>query len=414
MVEDRGIKTVRTQSEATNKLNDRARDVNSWKRELNKELDRLLEVTGKLKESKKELEHAMEQIKRPEEVVLHCMEAREYRVGVDMVNDNVVTALKAEMSEIQRIREAMRQHHDDIEVQLINNENVATKLKLDLSQKREALDIDSDCFVLDNTSHEISQHPGAIYRPTNNVDYNPILGIHNADLTNSSPQSWIKFSDRNVEDSNNARKASGSLKGSVEGLLSTACTELLTSWAMTNRSFKERILETEETAGLASKHLENLSSEIALMDDHIKLLKKGLQDKQPPLKVAETRLAMRTHRPNVEACDDSPHGALIGEVVEINDSIELLAQKLKDAEEARVKLLRSQAELREDRRVKEASLRIDRGKCLSKRLRFPYNQRCSRKCSYKWCSSIASATLARAADGLHLADTDLRQYDVAH
>ena len=71
MVEDRSIKTVRTQSEATNKLNDRARDVNSWKRELNKELDRLLEVTGKLKESKKELEHAMEQIKRPEEVVLH-------------------------------------------------------------------------------------------------------------------------------------------------------------------------------------------------------------------------------------------------------------------------------------------------------------------------------------------------------
>ena len=224
----------------------------------------------------------------------------------------------------------------------------------------------------------------------------------------------MKYSDRNVEDSNNARKSSESLKGSVEGLLSTACTELLTSWSMTNRSFKERILETEETAGLLSKHLENITSEIGLMDDHIKMLKKGLQDKQPPLKVAETRLAMRTHRPNVEACDDSPHGALISEVVEINDSVDLLTQKLKNAEEARVKLLKSQAELREDRRVKDASLRIDRGKCLSRRLRFPYNQRCSRKCCYKWCSSIAAATLARAADGLHLADTDLRQYDVAH
>ena len=111
-MEDRELKTIRTQGEATNKLNDRARDVTSWKRELSKELDRLVEVTGKLKESKRELEHAMEQIKRPEEVVMHCMEAREYRVGVDVVNDNVVTALKAEMREIQRIREAMRQHHD--------------------------------------------------------------------------------------------------------------------------------------------------------------------------------------------------------------------------------------------------------------------------------------------------------------
>ena len=61
-----------------------------------------MEVTGKLKESKRELEHAMEQIKRPEEVVMHCMEAREYRVGVDMVNDNVVTALKAEREERDR------------------------------------------------------------------------------------------------------------------------------------------------------------------------------------------------------------------------------------------------------------------------------------------------------------------------
>ena len=217
-----------------------------------------------------------------------------------------------------------------------------------------------------------------------------------------------------MEESNNARKASSALKGSVEGLMTSACTELSTAWSITNRSFKERILETEETSGLISKHLENISQEIMMLDDHIKLLKKALGDKQPPLKVAETRLALRTHRPNVEACDDAPHGSLVSEVVEINDSIAVLTQKLADAEEARVKLLKSQSELREDRRVKEASLRIDRGKCLSKRLRFPYNQRCSRKCVYKWCSSIAAATLARAADGLHLADTDLRQYDVAH
>ena len=79
-----------------------------------------------------------------------------------------------------------------------------------------------------------------------------------------------------------------------------------------------------------------------MLDDHIKMLKKALSDKQPPLKVAETRLAMRTHRPNIEACDDAPHGTLISEVVEINDSIAILTQKLADAEEARIKLIKSQ------------------------------------------------------------------------
>merc|ERR1711892_1331475 len=105
----------------------------------------------------------------------------------------------------------------------------------------------------------------------------------------------------------------------------------------------------------------------------------------------------------------SPHGKLVNEVDEINDSINILTQKLADAEDARAQLLKAQSELRQDLRVKETSLRIDRGKCLGQRLRFPYNQRCSRKCCYAWCSHIAAYTMNRAADGLHLADTDLRQ-----
>ena len=71
--------------------------------------------------------------------------------------------------------------------------------------------------------------------------------------------------------------------------------------------------------------------------------------------------------------------------------------------------------LRSDLRVKENSLRIDRGKCMGQRLRFPYNQaqqlnkqtkylfsnlkssfenqRCSRKCTYVWCQHIANYTM---------------------
>merc|ERR1711911_259246 len=69
LVEDREIRTTRSQAEATNRLNDRARDVSQWKKELQKELEALNSETMRLKEIKKELEHAMEQAKRPEEVV---------------------------------------------------------------------------------------------------------------------------------------------------------------------------------------------------------------------------------------------------------------------------------------------------------------------------------------------------------
>ena len=40
------------------------------------------------------------------------------------------------------------------------------------------------------------------------------------------------------------------------------------------------------------------------MEKNIELLKKCIQDKEAPMQVAQTRLATRICRPNVEACRD--------------------------------------------------------------------------------------------------------------
>ena len=45
-----------------------------------------------------------------------------------------------------------------------------------------------------------------------------------------------------------------------------------------------------------------------------RMLKEGISSKQPPLKVAETRLSLRVHRPGVESCYDNPHTRLVEEV----------------------------------------------------------------------------------------------------
>ena len=99
LVEDRQIKTNRNQNEASNKLNDRARDITSWKKDLEKELDALLKETKNLHLTRREIEHAIAQTKRPEDVVNHCISAREYWVGKDNVTDNVQLALNEEMKE---------------------------------------------------------------------------------------------------------------------------------------------------------------------------------------------------------------------------------------------------------------------------------------------------------------------------
>ena len=63
------------------------------------------------------------------------------------------------------------------------------KLRVDLRRKIQALDIDQTCFSLDNSSHEVQLHPG----------------VHQADLCVSDPQAWIKYSDKNIEESSSAR-----------------------------------------------------------------------------------------------------------------------------------------------------------------------------------------------------------------
>ena len=48
------------------------------------------------------------------------------------------------------------------------------------------------------------------------------------------------------------------------------------------------------------------------------------RDKEAPLKVSQTRLENRTHRPDVELCRDPPFHRLVEEVGQIHESVDLL------------------------------------------------------------------------------------------
>ena len=197
-----------------------------------------------------------------------CTAARLARLGIDNVADSVTASLAAELATVKQVQAGMADMMDDIDAQLLRNELAAEQLRVDLRQKISALDIDQTAFNLNNSSHEVEIHPG----------------IHQADLTSSNPQTWVKFSHRNVEESNTARAASSELVAGVESLLSKACTELLSAWAACNRALKERVGETEETAGLLERSLEATAAELAELEHHTAILSRALQTKQPPLK----------------------------------------------------------------------------------------------------------------------------------
>ena len=78
-------------------------------------------------------------------------------------------------------------------------------------------------------------------------------------------------------------------------------------------------------------------------------------------------------RPEVEACNDLPHGKLTEEVAELKESIKQLEIKLKESDETLAELKSIKEKLESDIKVKNNSLLIDQQKCMSMRRTLPYN-----------------------------------------
>lgn len=66
-----------------------------------------------------------------------------------------------------------------------------------------------------------------------------------------------------------------------------------------------------------------------------------------------------------------PVDRLVEEVYEINETVDALKAKLREAENALQQLLRTKASLEQDLAIKNNSLFIDREKCMGMRKTFP-------------------------------------------
>lgn len=103
------------------------------------------------------------------------------------------------------------------------------------------------------------------------------------------------------------------------------------------------------------------------MDDNIAQLQACIEDKTRPMMLAQTRLEIRSHRPSKEQVRDPVQYGLMGEVVEITDSIQNLETKVSDSKAAVKGLVRNQVTLEEDIAVKTRSLFIEQDQCMALR-----------------------------------------------
>jgi tektin-3 len=355
LMREREDKTVTTQRDADRRIGERLGDETYWRGEIQSELEANLNFTHQLEDTRKKMEKALAETEGPLRVNSENVHFREGRKEIDLVGDQVEHSLMREIDNIKSWQQQLARWLEGVNHQLGVNRQARHQLEGDLANKDHGINIDHRVHQLQNNSRDINLH-GGIEKVDNNI---------------SIPETWADYSHRNIQASQAARSATARMISEVDNLITQAANEMWSHWNNTNMSFQQRITESNDAHNKLQSHLSKTMQEIYDQEKHIEALKKALRDKGPPLKVAQTRLEARAHRPDVELCRDPPHLRLVEEVGQLQESIDLLNRKLSEADSAHQDLLRNKARLEHDIKIKSNSLFIDREKCLSMRKSFP-------------------------------------------
>lgn len=113
--------------------------------------------------------------------------------------------------------------------------------------------------------------------------------------------------------------------------------------------------------------------ELFEIEKYLDLIRKAVQDKATPLKVAQTRHEARSHRNGIELCKDYAHLRLVQEIEDLQKAFTSLDSKMQETEALHQQLLKTRTNLEKALKYKTDALFIDREKCMGLRRSFPVN-----------------------------------------
>lgn len=100
-------------------------------------------------------------------------------------------------------------------------------------------------------------------------------------------------------------------------------------------------------------------------------LTRGMQNLDNCMKVAQTRLDYRNQKPRVENCRDTAQLGLFDEVGTIQNGVTGMLGQIRQAEDNKIRLMSTRAELEREIMLKRRSIMLDRDRCILLRSHFP-------------------------------------------
>ncbi|CAH8476044.1 unnamed protein product [Heterobilharzia americana] len=260
-IEETAKRTEKTLKDVEKKFDQRIKDIQYWKSEVNKKLQDVTEETEILDEYFIRLKKTLEATGEPLHIAQQCLLSREKRTGIDLVHDDAQKELIKEMEVLKGAQAILQKTTEQAKEQLRLNRKVIYNLKKDSSDKLEAQRLDEYALSLKPTDESL---PG-------------FDQLRKIDTRSFTQEEWQNFSTESIEAGDRQLQNSHELRSLIDGIIQQVTADIKRQIEVTNRALKKRISETRSSKGKLEEHLSAVIKEISNIEDTLYELDKAIK-----------------------------------------------------------------------------------------------------------------------------------------
>ncbi|KAM7399760.1 hypothetical protein PAMP_019005 [Pampus punctatissimus] len=335
----------RMQDDDNKRLDQRIRDIQFLKKELELKLEEVIVEIDVLIVLQSRVMKALEACNEPLRVTVLCLEERMKRHPSDRLHDEVDRELLKERELIEGVPSLLQRVVEQITEQIRLNRSVKYLLEQDLKEKFEAQCIDNSCALM--TTHSLDN----LQKSTNAENVLPSFTV--------TPKQWENISDINITKAEQQMINSQSLRALVESLLEQTVADMQKQVEATTSAFQLNVQEIKTAKSHMEDQLSKILSEFASQQRIKEDLQVAVTENNHFLSLAQARLALRRKRPGKEQCHDPAQSQLLAEIQQLTAHANKLHEAVAQSEKEQRGLVRCQLELQENIEIKASTLYID-------------------------------------------------------
>ncbi|KAF7402898.1 hypothetical protein HZH66_005165 [Vespula vulgaris] len=345
--------TAKSNKEETDhRLKEKLEDIDFRKKELLRIRKEVLLEVDALSIYKERIMDALSSVKRNALIISEkCLVAREHRLGIDLVHDQVEVELLKECDVIKGAEILLTRILEQTQEQIRRLKATLYYMDHDLEDKENNLRIDKHNLTLKETSLNLS-----LYHGTARLDPSVI-----------TLNEWEMQTNKNITAASKEMNSARPMRVYIDTMIKQTIDDLNSQKNATDEAFRKRIEETKEIKTKLEVQHSEIMRQASEMTRNITQIEKSIAEKEAYMALAHTRLGNRCQRPGLELTKDLVETFLVKEVYDLREIVKELQQKLFELQASLRYLLKTQIQLEEDINIKTNTLKIDEVDCMTLR-----------------------------------------------